>query len=1062
MYSQASRKISRAVAKADANFVQALDKLVNDYKTNFAALSIKAQGCVAGSYEVEVWSEKLDAADGLITKAKKENNLERFLGTALAHIFMAVEGREVETLVIDSCDKSALCFPLAEALQDFSKDLHLLLSQKEASAQKAVRDAVAKTAQEKQKAAVQAESAVKEKAEWMQQNQKVQSQLQATNVREIAALRSIDQIKRELKEFSGGFKKRAEGLDVLEQTSYTWKTQLSAEIKRASSNEARVAMLDVRLVDTRAKVDKLAAQVAELEEEQVEKSEIVNQLTGERQELTQQVAALQGTLGTLQGFKGKLADEQARHQATLQAGAELKDQLAATQQQLTEAQQTASDFQAQLELTENRLAAQQQCLEDANQKATSSQIHLQDAALEAVNKSATSFLTPLKATQQWTAAEMQGQEDWYVPSCQSPVHGARQLDLADCNTKQGAQGDLVGEKQCEQASAEAVADAGHQVDSLVAQRRPSPQQVATEAHASTDLAGALTQHPGRASPSSALAPAAPLTDPSCLKSKLPAQAVLRVEDYPPSLPWWNAATAGVTVFVPDCGAEDQQSVMPLEQETVPASAVASGLAAAALNPTAAALNLESEQGQQGEYVPSMPWYDPLLAPACAAAACGEPVDHSTQSSLSMFGQGVDNAAASPCEDTASDVDDAQPQVATEALALSDLAEGLSQESDRASPSSAMAPTEPLTDPNTPSPEPILPAQAVVRDRMFVSKGFQRIVEAEYDEGQHGSWREACTMFDAGVPSKVYTTPRNLLFSMLGRGASGEVHYGQKQVGRRGVKEAVALKWVPLQGDGDKQTTKQEVASLKAVGKSLARMPLPHHIICHKDDYRVKTDDGRLYHVIITGYSEGVALGEALAPHRARRHFVSLVQRCLHQTFQGIDVLHNCGWAHMHIKINNVQADISARGRQVQCQVIDLGSAIKASAREYVLRMPPWSLSPELIRAITPGTPPEAHPGSSEQGGEQEGEQEGGQEGEQDGEESQAAGDVHFVLLQHQLWAEDYATPAATLKLSNMLEAHIADAELRMQAVSLMLKLLHPNPYDRGTVQEALTSNFLAL
>ncbi len=65
--------------------------------------------------------------------------------------------------------------------------------------------------------------------------------------------------------------------------------------------------------------------------------------------------------------------------------------------------------------------------------------------------------------------------------------------------------------------------------------------------------------------------------------------------------------------------------------------------------------------------------------------------------------------------------------------------------------------------------------ACLQDRMFVSKGFQRIVEAEYDEGQHGSWREACTMFDAGVPSKVYTTPRNLLFSMLGRGASGEVH-----------------------------------------------------------------------------------------------------------------------------------------------------------------------------------------------------------------------------------------------------------------------------------------------
>ena len=76
--------------------------------------------------------------------------------------------------------------------------------------------------------------------------------------------------------------------------------------------------------------------------------------------------------------------------------------------------------------------------------------------------------------------------------------------------------------------------------------------------------------------------------------------------------------------------------------------------------------------------------------------------------------------------------------------------------------------------------------------------------------------------------------------------------GQKQVGRRGVEEAVALRWVPLLGDGDKQTTKQEVTSLKAVGKSLARMPLPHHIIAHKDDYRVKTDDGMLYHVIITG------------------------------------------------------------------------------------------------------------------------------------------------------------------------------------------------------------------
>jgi len=36
---------------------------------------------------------------------------------------------------------------------------------------------------------------------------------------------------------------------------------------------------------------------------------------------------------------------------------------------------------------------------------------------------------------------------------------------------------------------------------------------------------------------------------------------------------------------------------------------------------------------------------------------------------------------------------------------------------------------------------------------------------------------------------------------------------------------------------------------------------------------------------------------------------------------------------MHIKMDNVQANISADGRKIQCQVIDLGCATKASARE---------------------------------------------------------------------------------------------------------------------------------
>ena len=63
--------------------------------------------------------------------------------------------------------------------------------------------------------------------------------------------------------------KRAEDVDVLERMSRTCKTQLSAETNRPSSSEAKVAMLDLYLVQTRAKMDKLAAQVAEFGKEQV-------------------------------------------------------------------------------------------------------------------------------------------------------------------------------------------------------------------------------------------------------------------------------------------------------------------------------------------------------------------------------------------------------------------------------------------------------------------------------------------------------------------------------------------------------------------------------------------------------------------------------------------------------------------------------------------------------------------------------------------------------------------------------------------------------------------------
>ncbi len=103
----------------------------------------------------------------------------------------------------------------------------------------------------------------------------------------------------------------------------------------------------------------------------------------------------------------------------------------------------------------------------------------------------------------------------------------------------------------------------------------------------------------------------------------------------------------------------------------------------------------------------------------------------------------------------------------------------------------------------------------------------------------------------------------------------------------------------------------------------------------------------------------------------------------------------------------------------------------------MLRMPAWSRSPELLRAVTPGTPPEPHVDNRlhdswalgclvyealtnlhlfgnhmdayeaqpvaaliEAGS---GELDGEQDGVQDGEESQAAVDARFVLLQHKLW-----------------------------------------------------------
>ncbi|DBA82832.1 TPA: hypothetical protein ACH3X1_007055 [Trebouxia sp. C0004] len=132
------------------------------------------------------------------------------------------------------------------------------------------------------------------------------------------------------------------------------------------------------------------------------------------------------------------------------------------------------------------------------------------------------------------------------------------------------------------------------------------------------------------------------------------------------MPWWDASTAAAG------GLGFRQPVQQPGPCTAAAciAATASGLAAAALDPTAAALDMDAEQGQQ---------------------------------------------------------------VAGQAYASIDLAGGLSEVPEKASPSSLLAPTASRADPSTCCLVPVLPAQAAIREKMFVSPGFQRRVEADYDE-----------------------------------------------------------------------------------------------------------------------------------------------------------------------------------------------------------------------------------------------------------------------------------------------------------------------------------------
>ncbi|DBB16866.1 TPA: hypothetical protein ACH3X3_015102 [Trebouxia sp. C0006] len=462
----ASRDLARGLNKCykqnqvPAQATASLKKCVKDYEPRLEALSAKLQALPvqtsADRNALEEARKKLDEAFDQITAANKlklENNMVKFSGTALAQIFKAVQGGQAEPMVIDECDNLALCAPLAGALQDFRQDLQRLMADKEASKQEAIQDAVAKAAEEKQKAAAQADQ---EKAQWMEQNSELQSQLHATNLREIAARRSLSALKQDLcaarqhvgdsvrdvpvlqqladqhaadlKVFFHDQEQRVEDADVLQQTL---RTQLSAETERALSTEARVTMLDLDLKESRAKVAKLAAQVENLEHEQGAKHEAITGLTDEGQELKEQVAAQQCTLNRFQ------ADEKARHLATLQDAAKLKGEMIAQHQAELAAAEEAlaaekvahgsavTSLKAGLDLAQQEASSLQNQL-----KALESQLAAGKQAFGTASHTAASF--PLRAAQQQAAAETQAHEeaDWRVPSYQTPVQSAQQVVFA--------------------------------------------------------------------------------------------------------------------------------------------------------------------------------------------------------------------------------------------------------------------------------------------------------------------------------------------------------------------------------------------------------------------------------------------------------------------------------------------------------------------------------------------------------------------------------------------------------------------------------------------------------
>lgn len=184
-------------------------------------------------------------------------------------------------------------------------------------------------------------------------------------------------------------------LQEAQQTALNFQAQLELAEDGLAAQEQGLQHADQKAASLQTCLQEVKMELVAEQQACASGAEMLDTLKTERAAAQQSVASLQTKLAAAAEALAMEKLAHGNHVTTLKVN-------------LGAAEQRVSVLQSQLEVMESELAAGQQ-------------------ALEAVNQNATSFLTPLKATQQQAAGEQQAQEDWYVPSYQSPVNGARQV-----------------------------------------------------------------------------------------------------------------------------------------------------------------------------------------------------------------------------------------------------------------------------------------------------------------------------------------------------------------------------------------------------------------------------------------------------------------------------------------------------------------------------------------------------------------------------------------------------------------------------------------------------------